>query len=280
MLKRKLEQQAAPASGQSLSKTTTLPGITTSALFAQPFWMQFYEIECALNEQLSTFELPPNLSCTYNPVDYAAALHCAYLRHFLTKPKRVIFIGMNPGPNGMGQTGVPFGNIRTVREMMQLSGEVRQPPVLHPKRAVDGLNCQIEEPSGVRLWGLIERLADGSLDTFAQQCFVHNFCPLAFFDEAGRNITPSELKGVHKQQIRDMCLGALEQQLQLLRPQIVVAVGDYVHTVLQRSNYCKSVAVHRLPHPSPRALNNTNWPKKAEAFLAQHDLIKFMRNET
>lgn len=163
---------------------------------------------------------------------------------------------------------------------MQLMGEVDQPPMVHPKRPVDGLKCKVEEPSGVRLWELFERLAGGSLDTFSEQCFVYNFCPLAFFDDAGHNITPSELKGSYKQQVRAMCLTTMDKQLELVQPQIVVAVGDYVYTALRRSSYCRNlVSVVRLPHPSPRSLNNTNWPEKAQAFLEQHNIIKLMRNE-
>ncbi|KAL7730537.1 hypothetical protein ACLKA6_000536 [Drosophila palustris] len=278
MLKRKLQQQSA-AMDEIKPKATTLPGAINSELFAQPFWMRFYEIECMLNEQLATLERPTSIKCTYNPVEYAASLHCAYLRRYLNGQKRVIFIGMNPGPNGMGQTGVPFGNVRTVRDIMQLTGAVLQPPVVHHKRPIVGLNCKIEEPSGVRLWELFQHLADGSLDTFSQQCFVYNFCPLAFFDEAGHNITPSELKGEFKRQIRDMCLDALDKLLNLVQPQIVVAVGDYVHTALKKSSFCGSVSVIRLAHPSPRSLNNTNWAEKATLFLQQHNLIKFMRNQ-
>ncbi|XP_034485037.1 single-strand selective monofunctional uracil DNA glycosylase isoform X2 [Drosophila innubila] len=174
---------------------------------------------------------------------------------------------------------VPFGNVRTVRDKMQLTGEVLQPTVLHHKRPVEGLNCKTEEPSGVRLWELFERLSGNSIDTFAQQCFVYNFCPLAFFDEAGHNITPSELKGEFKRQIRDICLAALDKLLNLVQPEIVVAVGSYVYTTLGKSSFCKSVLLIGLPHPSPRALNNTNWAEKSTAFLQQHNLIKIMRNE-
>ena len=32
-------------------------------------------------------------------------------------PKRVVLLGMNPGPFGMMQTGVPFGEIAAVRDL-------------------------------------------------------------------------------------------------------------------------------------------------------------------
>lgn len=190
--------------------------IRTSEYFAKPFfWQRFYDLESTLNVELQQLRPPAVVTHIYNPVEYAATVHCAYLKRFLSGPKRLLFIGMNPGPNGMGQTGVifamssrvtylsdfyslfsqvPFGNISTVRDVMQLRGEVIQPALIHSKRPVSGFNCHIEEPSGVRIWTLLERLANGSLETFSQQCFVHNFCPLAFFDSHGRNITPSELK--------------------------------------------------------------------------------------
>ncbi|XP_022213183.1 single-strand selective monofunctional uracil-DNA glycosylase [Drosophila obscura] len=276
MLKRKLALQTAGLS-EAEPKKPARSADTTSALFAQPLWEQFYNNECSLNEVLLSLETPPTIACTYNPVEYASSLHCAYLRRFLDGPKNVMFIGMNPGPTGMLQTGIPFGNVRTVSELMEISGEVGRPPVLHPKRPVVGLECKTQERSGVRLWELFLRLAGGRLDIFSRQCFVHNFCPLAFFDAAGRNITPTELKGPYKRQIRDVCLDALEKQLLIVKPQVVVAVGDYVYQALKRSDHCKTLL--RLAHPSPRSLNNTNWPEKAQEFLEQHGLIHFMRNE-
>ncbi|ALC46271.1 CG5285 [Drosophila busckii] len=279
MLKRKLERKAAE-SDQLAPKVSMVPGIIISELFGKPFWLRFYEIECNLNGELDSFEKPPEITHIYNPIVYAETLHSAYLRRYLNEPKKVIFIGMNPGPNGMCQTGVAFGNVKTVRDKMQIFGDVLQPPLLHSKRIIQGLDCKREEPSGVRLWDLFERLADGSLDIFSKQCFVHNFCPLAFFNEAGVNITPSELKGSYKAQIRDACLRALDMQLELIKPQIIIAVGDYVHGTLKKSTYCKKgVSVLRMAHPSPRSRNNNCWPEKAQAFLQENDIIKFMRNQ-
>ncbi|XP_017023330.1 single-strand selective monofunctional uracil-DNA glycosylase [Drosophila kikkawai] len=276
MLKRKLEQQREHLD----DKKETKKPVSISDFFAPPLWLKFYNTESKLNETLDQLATPPGIKCIYNPIVYASQLHCDYLRRYLSGAKKLVFIGMNPGPNGMAQTGIPFGNVRTVKVLMQLAGSVERPPNEHPKRLVVGLDCRIEEPSGVRLWELFLRIA-GSMVTFAQQCFVHNFCPLAFFDEAGKNLTPSELKGPYKQQLRDHCLDTFEEQLHLLQPQVVVAVGEYVHTALKRSKYCKSdsVTVLRLPHPSPRSVNNNNWPEKAQAFLEDNNLIRYMRNE-
>ena len=39
----------------------------------------------------------------------------------------------NPGPYGMAQTGVPFGEIPAVRDWMGISGLVGKPDPEHPK---------------------------------------------------------------------------------------------------------------------------------------------------
>ncbi|XP_067617786.1 single-strand selective monofunctional uracil DNA glycosylase [Eurosta solidaginis] len=242
-------------------------------------WARFYKLECNLNEALRKIDVPANITHTYNPLEYAAQLHCGYLKKFLDGPKRVVFVGMNPGPNGMGQTGVPFGNILTVRNEMCLTGAVKQPPSVHAKRPVLGLECTTEEPSGVRIWGLLKKLAGGSLTTFGRQCFVHNFCPLIFHDKAGRNITPSELKGDYKSIIGKLCLEILDQELDLLQPEIVIAVGEYMNGMLKNSRHANSLKIFKLPHPSPRSLNNQNWPEKAEQLLCELDLVKYIRGE-
>ncbi|XP_016950263.1 single-strand selective monofunctional uracil-DNA glycosylase [Drosophila biarmipes] len=280
MLKRKLNQQKDNLEEVATKKSFPNEGASISDFFGQPLWLKFYNTEVKLNEALDQLTPPPNIKCIYNPIVYASQLHCDYVRRFLSGPKKLVFIGMNPGPNGMAQTGIPFGNVRTVKLLMQISGSVGKPPIEHPKRPVLGLDCRIEEPSGVRLWELFLRLA-GNINIFSQQCFVHNFCPLAFFDEAGKNLTPSELKGSYKKQLREFCLETLEEQLLLLKPQVLVAVGEYVHTALKGSRYCKSdsVCVLRLPHPSPRSVNNNDWPNKARAFLEENNLIRFLRNE-
>lgn len=161
---------------------------------------------------------------------------------------------------------------------MGLNGTVEKPPVLHPKRQINGLDSTREEPSGKRLWTLLKQLSNGSLETFFTQCFVHNFCPLIFFNNNGNNITPNELKGPYKKQIRDICLYTTEQILHLIQPEIVIAVGNYVHETLMKSEYCRSKRLLCLAHPSPRSVNNNNWPEKAEIFFSQHDLLKYLRN--
>lgn len=87
--------------------------IITSHFFTSPdkkIWLRLYEIECKLNASLSLqdFKLNnPNISAVYNPTEYARNLHCQYLEKYVGDiPKKILFIGMNPGPWGMCQTGV------------------------------------------------------------------------------------------------------------------------------------------------------------------------------
>ncbi|XP_055849953.1 single-strand selective monofunctional uracil DNA glycosylase [Episyrphus balteatus] len=254
----------------------------TSKYFPTPLWKQFIDIECNLNKELANLKFP-NITHVYNPIEYAFDLHCQYLKKYLNGPKKMLLIGMNPGPNGMAQNGVPFGNTNTVKNLMKIEGQVEQPPSLHPKRPVTGLACKTEEPSGVRIWTLIGKLA-GSLEIFSQQCFMHNFCPLAFFDVQGKNITPGELKGDVKAEVRNICLKYLEQEIQLIQPEIIIAIGSYVGDCMKRlakqSIYIGSnIKILQLAHPSPRSVNNNNWPEKATEFFESNDLLKVLRND-
>uniref|UniRef100_A0A1A9WNN6 Uracil-DNA glycosylase-like domain-containing protein n=1 Tax=Glossina brevipalpis TaxID=37001 RepID=A0A1A9WNN6_9MUSC len=279
MLKRKLQNQVKGKENKAL-QNDTIDVCISSPLFAKPFWQEFYEIELELNQKLSKMTKPPApIQYIYNPVEYAKDVHCEYLKKYLNGCKKVLFVGMNPGANGMGQTGVPFGNITSVRDMMQLSGLVDQPDEIHPKRPVNGLQHTTEEPSGKRLWPLLEKLADGSLDNFFKQCFVYNFCPLIYYDKHGKNITPNELKGAYRQEILNVCLETLESLIRLLDCEIVVAIGDYVFQCLKKSEYCQSKRIMKLAHPSPRAVGNQNWPEKAEKWFHNENLLPHIRGE-
>ena len=83
----------------------------------------------------------------YNPLEYASAPYAAYLRAYGGSRKRVVFLGMNPGPFGMVQTGVPFGDVGHVRDWLGIEAAVGRPPRIHPKRPIDGFACQRSEVS-------------------------------------------------------------------------------------------------------------------------------------
>src|SRR5206468_3114168 len=128
----------------------------------------------------------------YNPLDYAWLAHEAYLLKYGNACKRVVFLGMNPGPFGMVQTGVPFGEVAAVRDWMGLTASIAPAPRTHPRRPIEGFACPRSEVSGRRLWGLFAKRF-GAPENFFADHFVANYCPLAFLDRSGRNLTPDKL---------------------------------------------------------------------------------------
>ncbi|XP_009470619.1 PREDICTED: single-strand selective monofunctional uracil DNA glycosylase [Nipponia nippon] len=173
--------------------------------------------------------LPPfgePVSHVYHPLDYAWEPHCDFVRRYCRTPKRVLFLGMNPGPFGMAQTGVPFGEAWHVREWLRVVGGVKKPPSEHPKRPVLGLACRRAEVSGARFWGLVRTLCpDPRL--FFRHCFVHNHCPLLFLASSGRNLPPTELPPAQRDRLMGLCDQALARTVGLLGVGLVVGVGRY-----------------------------------------------------
>ena len=84
--------------------TVAVPAMSSAGPL--PYWQQVYQIERELSAALRQVALPWDVAACYDPIEYAAEIHCAYLQRFLDGPKPVLFIGMNPGPWGMCQTGV------------------------------------------------------------------------------------------------------------------------------------------------------------------------------
>lgn len=129
----------------------------------------------------------------YNPLKYAYELHANYVRKYCDGPKRILFLGINPGSYGMVQTGVPFGEVKIVTEWFKLDGKVDKPSVECPKRPVKGLEITVSEVSGKRFWGYFKTLC-GEPEIFFKNSYVHNYCPLTFLTENGCNVTPDELQ--------------------------------------------------------------------------------------
>src|SRR5579862_5255594 len=148
----------------------------------------------------------------YNPLVYAWKSHELYLRRFGGSEKEVVFLGMNPGPFGMAQTGVPFGEISAVRDWMGIEATVDRPAREHPRRPVQGFACPRSEISGQRLWGLFARRF-GSPEVFFAGHFVVNYCPLAFLEEGGRNRTPDKLRPKEKERLERVCDAHLRRVL-------------------------------------------------------------------
>ncbi len=170
------------------------------------------------------FALP--VTHVYNPLDYARASHDAYLRRYAVSQKRVVFLGMNPGPWGMAQTGVPFGEVAAVRDWLGIEEPVDSPVRPHPKRPVEGFGCTRSEVSGRRLWGLA-RARFGAAAAFFAEHFVANYCPLVFMEESGRNRTPDHLPLSESAPLFALCDRHLAEVIRLLAPQWIIGIGKF-----------------------------------------------------
>ena len=178
-----------------------------------------------LSAALAPMRFSAPVSHVYNPFDYAWAGNVAYLRRFGQGPKRVVFVGMNPGPFGMVQTGVPFGEVAAVRDWMGIEAEITPPAEQNPKRPIEGFACTRSEVSGRRLWGLFaERFGDAQ--NFFAEHFVANYCPLAFFDH-GRNVTPDKLPAHEAAPLYAACDEHLRDLVTSVHAEWVIGIGNW-----------------------------------------------------
>lgn len=162
----------------------------------------------------------------YNPLVYAREVYAEYLRRFGRGTREVVMFGMNPGPWGMTQTGVPFGEISAVRDWMSLGGTIVPPRKQHPKVPVMGFACHRCEVSGQRLWGWA-RETFGPPEAFFERFFVANYCPLAFLEESGRNRTPDKLSAAEKEELFATCDEAVRATIAVLRPRYAIGIGGF-----------------------------------------------------
>ena len=203
----------------------------------------------------------------YNPLEYARTAHELYLRRYGAGPKRVIFLGMNPGPFGMAQTGVPFGQVESVRDWLGIETKIGSPPNEHPKRKITGFACPRSEVSGERLWGLFARRF-GTAENFFAEHFVVNYCPLAFLETSGRNRTPDKLPPRERNALFQACDRHLREVVAILQPQWLIGVGDFAAKRAAEVVGNGPVAVGRILHPSPACpASNNNWAATATSQL-------------
>jgi single-strand selective monofunctional uracil DNA glycosylase len=210
----------------------------------------------------------------YNPLNYAWAAHELYLRRYANGRKRVLFLGMNPGPFGMVQTGVPFGQIAAVRDWLGIEAKIGRPPNEHPKRRVKGFACPRSEISGQRLWGLFaERF--GVADKFFSQHLVVNYCPLAFLESSGRNRTPEKLPAAEREKLFAACDEHLREVVRVLQPEWLVGVGDFAAKRAEQIFFGEQFRFGRILHPSPASpAANRDWARLATAQLRELGIWK------
>jgi single-strand selective monofunctional uracil DNA glycosylase len=221
-----------------------------------------------LNRAVKTLDFGPPVAYVYNPLDYAGEGFRRYVLKFGRAPKEILLVGMNPGPWGMAQTGVPFGEIAAVRDWMGIEAPVGAPPAVHPKKPVDGFACPKSEPSGRRLWGwVMDRF--GSPDTFFSRYFVANYCPLMFLDAEGRNRTPDKLRKAERTPLFAACDAALRDTVGYFRPCWVIGVGAFAEARARAALSGLDVRIGRITHPSPaNPRANRGWAGRIESELA------------
>jgi single-strand selective monofunctional uracil DNA glycosylase len=204
----------------------------------------------------------------YNPLEYARAPHERYLERYGRAPKEVVLLGMNPGPFGMAQTGIPFGDVRLARDWLGIEAPVGRPAREHPKRPVLGFACPRSEVSGTRLWGWArERFR--TPERFFARFFVANYCPLCFMERSGRNFTPDALPVRERTALFEACDQALREAIAALRPRFVVGVGEFAAARAKSALALTGVTLGSILHPSPASPRaNRGWARFAEEQLA------------
>jgi single-strand selective monofunctional uracil DNA glycosylase len=214
----------------------------------------------------------------YNPLTYAREPAELYLSRYAEGRKEALFLGMNPGPWGMAQTGVPFGEISAARDWLHVDGRVTHPSQEHPRVPIRGFACPRSEVSGLRLWGLMRDLFPDAA-AWSRRWFVANYCPLLFLDAEGRNITPDKIARVDREVLFPLCDAFLSVLAAALRPRWLVGVGTFasqrLRGLVQGAGAGSGPVVVTIPHPSPASpLANRGWASQALAVLENEGIWK------
>ena len=223
----------------------------------------------ALSIQLRKLSFAPPITHVYNPLEYAREPHARYLARYGAGPKRVVFLGMNPGPFGMAQTGVPFGEVSLVREWLRIDGRVSRPDPEHPKRPIEGFACTRSEVSGARLWGTIRERFQSPEHFFAEH-FVANYCPLVFMEASGKNRTPDKLPTAERTALFEACDEHLQALVRALGPAWVIGIGKFAEGRARAALSGSDVQVGTILHPSPaNPVANRGWAERASKQLSE-----------
>lgn len=210
------------------------------------------------------------VSHVYNPLDYAWEPHRHYLERYASASPEILLVGMNPGPWGMVQTGVPFGEVQMVSTWLGVHGRVDRPASEHPKRPVLGFACRRREASGRRLWGWAEQRF-GTAEAFFARFFVWNYCPLCFFSADGANLTPDRLPVAERRELESICDRGLAEVAQVLNPRFVLGVGRFAERRIAEVLHGTTAVLGGVPHPSPASpAANRGWAEQMEAALRRY----------
>ncbi|MDQ7989931.1 MAG: single-stranded DNA-binding protein [Candidatus Dactylopiibacterium sp.] len=221
-----------------------------------------------LSARVAPLRFAAPVTHVYNPLEYAWAPHEEYLRRFGDGPKRVVFVGMNPGPFGMVQIGVPFGEIAAARDWMKITAPVGRPALETTARPIEGWACTRSEVSGKRLWSLFaERF--GTAEAFFEDHLVANYCPLAFF-EGRRNLTPDKLPAAEQTPLLAACDTHLRELIGATGAEWVVGIGAWAEQRARAACAGMPLRFGRVLHPSPASpAANRGWSEAATRQLVE-----------
>jgi single-strand selective monofunctional uracil DNA glycosylase len=230
---------------------------------------QLIAVTQRLSKAVDRLRFEPPVTHVYNPLAYAWGPHESYLRQYGEGENRAILLGMNPGPFGMAQVGVPFGEVSLVRDWLKVNGLVNKPKVEHPARPIQGFACARSEVSGARLWGWAKQRF-GEPARFFERYFVVNYCPLVFMGDSGKNITPDKLPPAERKSLFEVCDRALVELCDVLSPRMVIGVGTFALGRAQVALAERGIATGQILHPSPASPKaNSGWANIVEQQLRE-----------
>ncbi|MBI9107739.1 MAG: single-stranded DNA-binding protein [Spirochaetales bacterium] len=234
------------------------------------------EATLKMSQAVSGLDFIEEITHIYNPLVYAWDAHRVYIERFAGNRKKVIFLGMNPGPWGMAQTGVPFGEISAVKDWLKIEEEVSRPAKEHPKRPVEGFLCSRSEISGKRLWSLIENRF-GNPEKFFQEHYVANYCPVSFMTETGKNFTPDKLPKEQQKALFDVCDIHLREIAEILEAEWLIGVGKFaekrINEALKKQIESSKIKSGTIIHPSPASpAANKGWAEAVIIKMAEYGL--------
>lgn len=217
------------------------------------------------------------LGYVYHPWVYASDPFARFLDTYGPRqPLDGLLLGLNPGPRGMTQTGVPFADPTTAITHLGLTGQVNAPGGTHPGVPVTGFDSKKQEGSAAAVSALMCQRW-GSVADYYQSRYVMNFCPLLMLDDDGKNITPADLRVTHPamRPLRDLCDAYLACVVWLYQPKWVITLGNYTEKrmkhVLKRTGL-SGIQTNGLLHPSRLARDHwsdvfPSWEAYADAYL-------------
>lgn len=273
-----LETSSSTCSQSSKLDLGNESNVSSARSFAECILDCEYELSVKLKAHCSSDDFCSDVKYIYSPLEYAYYVHSDFLKKYCQGPKTILFLGMNPGPWGMMQTGVPFGEITIVRNWLKVNGTINVPEKQHPLRPITGFNCKRSEVSGKRFWDLAKILSEGDPNSFFRNCFIYNYFPLSLLTATGKNLTPADLPNHVQASVHGMCDEALCDIVIRLKSKIIVAIGRFAEkraiAAFKRKPKFASIKVVFISHPSPRnPRSNKNWVENTKCQLESLHLL-------